>query len=136
MLHQIMRASFIDKPPSRSNNINKATKQNRPWGKKARRKLEQFRNTFYQVVCEYSPDSLGDEEDFLEYLAEQVWEEGVLQQLDPATVVVEEEERISEDVIQDKILDVIKQDFVTFGICENDQECLEMCQDIIKKWKV
>ncbi|CAG8482633.1 5100_t:CDS:2 [Ambispora leptoticha] len=78
-----MFATFKEtKPKKRNNNSKNANSNKTKRTTRALRKFVLFKTTFYQVLCTHNPDVVGDDEqDFLEYLAEQVWDEGILQQV-------------------------------------------------------
>ncbi|CAG8567844.1 16803_t:CDS:2 [Cetraspora pellucida] len=95
------------------------------------KKLGLFRTTFYQVLCNHNPDIIASDNDFVEYLAEQVWDLDIL-----SLILVDNSESesaksdksdkaikpLSEKEVVEKIYDVVKDDFLTFEVCQNEQE--------------
>ncbi|KAG9303847.1 hypothetical protein G9A89_018744 [Geosiphon pyriformis] len=149
-----MIAHFKVKPSKKfkksTNQKQNSSKRNR----KAVKQLARFRNTFYQVLCEHNPDLLGEEADFLEYLGEQVWEESALQRFSKMTksielsvngqtsrdqkvleVDTENLDIITEVEVTSSIFEIVKNEFLNFGVCYDENQCLEICQGIVSKWK-
>ncbi|CAG8561508.1 4915_t:CDS:2, partial [Cetraspora pellucida] len=97
----------------------------------AQKKLGLFRTTFYQVLCNHNPDIIASDNDFIEYLAEQVWDLDIL-----SLILVDNSESesaksdkeikpLSEKEVVEKIYDVVKDDFLTFEVCQNEQEVVK-----------
>lgn len=111
----------------------------------SKKRLIQFHNIFYQTLCQYNPNIIAMENDeFLEYLADQIWEEGILQRKlkndgsnDPTASDSNElfGLLLSDQEIVDKIFEIINQDFINFEICNNENEILEISKSILQNYK-
>ncbi|CAG8581617.1 3596_t:CDS:2, partial [Acaulospora colombiana] len=107
--------------------------------KKKLKKLAIFRATLYQVLCDHNPNIITLEEDFVEYLAEQILDLGVLDENKEIESVDEDERNasstLSEQEIISRIFEIVKDDFITFEVCNDENECLKICKDVVVKWK-
>ncbi|CAG8528676.1 14936_t:CDS:2 [Acaulospora morrowiae] len=110
--------------------------------KKRLRKQVLFRATFYQVICDHNPNIIAlEEEDFVEYLSEQVWDLGILDDSkvkngnETGRNSKENSSTLTEQEIITRIFEIVKDDFITFEVCNDEEQCLEICKDIVVKWK-
>ncbi|CAG8851141.1 618_t:CDS:1, partial [Racocetra persica] len=115
-----MQAAFTVKRRSKSipSNAKKSKIQ-------TQKNLVLFRTTFYQVLCNHNPDIIASDNDSVEYLAEQVWDLDIL-----SLILVDKNEStksdktiksLSEQEVVEKIYDIVKDDFLTFEVCQNEQ---------------
>ncbi|CAG8843335.1 33518_t:CDS:2, partial [Gigaspora margarita] len=105
---------------------------------RTQKNLVLFRTTFYQVLCNHNPNIIASDNDFVEYLAEQVWDLDILSLIlaDTTTETTKSDKpSLSEKEIVEKIYEVLNDDFLTFEVCQNKQECLEICQSLVTRLK-
>ncbi|CAJ0650683.1 12967_t:CDS:2 [Entrophospora sp. SA101] len=94
------------------------------------------------VESQYKAFQSMENDEFLEYLASQIWEEGILQRKlknddsnDSTAIDNNELFELSEQEIIDKIFEIINQDFINFEICNNENEILEISKSILQNYK-
>ena len=96
-------------------------------------RIVELANVLYQVLYQRNPEIVEGIEGLIEYFVEEVWKQGFIQQL---RMKEDEKTRLADDEIASRVCDIVKDDFLTFSICESENDCLEMCNEITKQWKI
>src|SRR4051812_30941523 len=88
------------------------------------KRIVELANVLYQVLYQHNPEIVEGIEGLIEYFVEEAWKQGFIQQLRMKEV---EKTRLTDDEIASRVYDIVKDDFLTFSICESEKDCLEMC---------
>ncbi|CAG8457516.1 10703_t:CDS:2 [Paraglomus brasilianum] len=94
------------------------------------KRIVELANVLYQVLYQHNPEIVEGIEGLIEYFVEEVWKQGLIQQL---RMKEDEKTRLADDEIASRVCDIVKDDFLTFSICESEKHCLEMCNEITKQ---